>query len=30
VESDRMYFSSQDIRSMLQNYIEILKHTVHI
>jgi non-ribosomal peptide synthase protein (TIGR01720 family) len=30
VEYDPMYFSCQDIRSMLQNYIEILKHTVHI
>ncbi|MEH2206526.1 MAG: amino acid adenylation domain-containing protein [Nostoc sp.] len=29
VEYDRMYFSCKDIRSMLQNYIEILKHTVH-
>ncbi|MBD2420562.1 non-ribosomal peptide synthetase, partial [Anabaena cylindrica FACHB-243] len=29
VEYDRIYFSCQDIRSMLQNYIEILKNTVN-
>ena len=29
VEYDRMYFNCKHIRSMLQNYIEILKHTVH-
>ncbi|MEG4456885.1 amino acid adenylation domain-containing protein [Microcoleus sp. N9_A1] len=29
VEYDRMYFSRQEIRSMIHNYIEILKHTVH-
>lgn len=29
VEYDRIYFSRQEIRSMIQNYIEILKHTVH-
>ena len=28
VEYDRIYFSCKDIRSMLQNYIEIFKHTV--
>jgi len=30
VEYDKMYFRYQDIRSMIQNYIEILKLTVHI
>jgi amino acid adenylation domain-containing protein/non-ribosomal peptide synthase protein (TIGR01720 family)/FkbM family methyltransferase len=29
VEYDRMYFSRQEIHSMIQNYIHILKHTVH-
>ena len=29
VEYDQMYFSRQEIRSMIQNYIKILKHTVH-
>ncbi|MEH2138633.1 condensation domain-containing protein [Nostoc sp.] len=29
VEYDQMYFSSQDIRSMLQNYLEILKNTIN-
>jgi amino acid adenylation domain-containing protein/non-ribosomal peptide synthase protein (TIGR01720 family) len=29
VEYDGMYFNSQDIRSMLQNYIEILKQTIN-
>jgi len=29
VEYDQMYFSCTHIRSMLQNYIEILKHTVY-
>ncbi|MBR8836606.1 MAG: hypothetical protein DSM106950_21955 [Stigonema ocellatum SAG 48.90 = DSM 106950] len=29
VEYDRMYFSCQDIRSMLGNYVEILKHIVN-
>ncbi|WP_414516568.1 amino acid adenylation domain-containing protein [Nostoc sp. PCC 9305] len=29
VEYDRMYFNSQDIRSTLQNYLEILKHTIN-
>ena len=29
VEYDKMYFSRQEIRSLIQNYIEILKHTVH-
>ncbi len=29
VEYDRMYFSCQEIRLMIQNYIEILKHTAH-
>ncbi len=30
VKYDKMYFSRQEIRSMIHNYIEILKHTVHI
>jgi hypothetical protein len=29
VEYDKTYFSCQEIRSMIQNYIEILKDTVH-
>lgn len=29
VEYDQMYFSSQDIGSMLQNYLEILKNTIN-
>jgi len=29
VEYDPMYFSCKHIRSMLQNYIDILKHTVY-
>ena len=29
VEYDQMYFSSQDICSMLQNYLEIFKYTVN-
>ncbi|MCV3214789.1 amino acid adenylation domain-containing protein [Plectonema radiosum NIES-515] len=28
VEYDQTYFSCKDIRSMLQNYVEILKHTL--
>jgi amino acid adenylation domain-containing protein/non-ribosomal peptide synthase protein (TIGR01720 family) len=30
VEYDKTYFSRQEIRSMIQNYVEILKLTVHI
>jgi amino acid adenylation domain-containing protein len=29
VEYNKMYFSRQEIRSMIDNYIEILKHIVH-
>jgi amino acid adenylation domain-containing protein/non-ribosomal peptide synthase protein (TIGR01720 family) len=30
VEYDKLYFRSQEIPAMIHNYIEILKHTVHI
>ena len=30
MDGDRLYFSSEEIRSMIKNYVDILKHTIQL